>query len=63
MKTLSLNGAWTLNVISEDGAPVFADVPATVPGSVYADLLDAGLMEDPYWRDNELAAFELMKHD
>lgn len=26
-------------------------IPATVPGSVYNDLLNAGRMEDPYWRD------------
>ena len=36
---------------------------ATVPGSVYNDLLSAGQMEDPYYRDNEMAALELMKND
>ncbi|MBR4719752.1 MAG: glycoside hydrolase family 2 protein [Lachnospiraceae bacterium] len=36
---------------------------ATVPGSVYNDLLNAGCMEDPYYRDNEDAALELMKND
>ena len=34
--------------------------PATVPGSVYQDLLDQGRMEDPYYRDNEDAALEIM---
>ena len=38
-------------------------LPATVPGSVYADLMDAGKMGDPYWRDNELASLALMDHD
>ncbi|NLV84488.1 MAG: glycoside hydrolase family 2 protein, partial [Spirochaetales bacterium] len=36
---------------------------ANVPGSVYADLLASGRMEDPYWRDNELNAFHLMEED
>ena len=38
-------------------------VPAQVPGSVYADLLAAGKMEDPYYRDNEDAALALMEKD
>ena len=37
--------------------------PATVPGSVYQDLLDNGKMEDPYYRDNELKALEIMQND
>ncbi|WP_433087875.1 glycosyl hydrolase 2 galactose-binding domain-containing protein [Dactylosporangium sp. CA-052675] len=32
-----------------------AGVPATVPGSVHTDLLAAGLIDDPYRDDNELA--------
>lgn len=40
-----------------------AYLPATVPGSVYADLLSGGKMEDPYWRDNEMTALALMEHD
>jgi beta-mannosidase len=36
---------------------------AKVPGTVYADYLAAGKMENPYWRDNELKALELMEHD
>jgi beta-mannosidase len=34
-----------------------------VPGSVYNDLLNAGRMEDPYWRDNEMKALALMDED
>lgn len=37
--------------------------PATVPGSVYQDLLSNGEMEDPYYRDNELKALALMEKD
>ena len=36
-------------------------ISSPVPGSVYNDLLMAGRMEDPYFRDNEMAALELMK--
>ncbi len=59
MKTISLNGAWTLDV--SDGA--FSSVPARVPGSVYHDLLSAGLIPDPFYRDNEMEALKLMDHD
>ena len=38
-------------------------IPAEVPGSVYHDLLRAGKMEDPFYRDNELKALALMDHD
>ena len=43
-----------------DGNDVFK---ASVPGSVYSDLIAAGAMDDPYWRDNENAALKLMEHD
>ena len=58
MQRLSLNGDWTLQV-SEWDHPV----PAHVPGSVYHDLLTAGEMPDPFWRDNEVRALKLMEHD
>ena len=59
MKTVSLNGPWTL-----DCAPAgFTAVPAQVPGSVYNDLLTAGLIPDPFFRDNEMDALALMDHD
>jgi beta-mannosidase len=38
-------------------------LPAKVPGSVYADLLANGKMEDPYWRDNEEKSFDLLRED
>lgn len=38
-------------------------IPTSVPGSVYNDLINAGRLDDPYWRDNEDAALELMRND
>ncbi|MBQ8306062.1 MAG: glycoside hydrolase family 2 protein [Blautia sp.] len=38
-------------------------IPAKVPGSVYADLLAAGRMEEPWYRDNELDALARMEKD
>lgn len=38
-------------------------LPARVPGSVYGDLLANGRMEDPYYRDNEWKALEIIKDD
>lgn len=38
-------------------------IPATVPGSVYHDLLANGRMEDPYYRDNEMKALKIMEDD
>ncbi len=46
---------WKLRVEGYD-----EPIPATVPGSVYNDLINAGLLDDPYWRDNEDKALALM---
>ncbi|MEE1650193.1 glycoside hydrolase family 2 protein [Brachybacterium sp. J144] len=48
-----LHEGWTLTVT--DGPIPFAvqDLPATVPGTFLTDLLDAGLIEDPYLDRNE----------
>ena len=59
MKTRTLNGAWTLEI---PGTP-FAAIPATVPGSVYHDLLAAERIPDPFYRDNEMEALKLMDND
>ncbi len=59
MNRLMLNGAWTLEI--PDSA--FGPVPAEVPGSVYTDLLRAGLLEDPFYRDREDQALALMEND
>lgn len=59
MKQLSLNGAWTLEIPGSD----FGPVPAAAPGSVYHDLLSAGRIPDPFYRDNETEALKLMEYD
>ena len=59
MKTLSLSGSWQLEIPDLYDSPV----PATVPGSVYNDLLNAKRIPDPFWRDNEDEALRLMEHD
>lgn len=56
MKKFSLNGLWTLQ-----GAGY--ETEGTVPGSVYSFLLDAKLMDDPFYRDNELQALSLMDNE
>ena len=52
MLTSSLNGAWELYAAGE-GVVRAAPIPATVPGCVHTDLLAAGRIDDPYYRDNE----------
>ncbi len=58
MKTVSLNGSWQMRCTEENGWH-----EAKVPGTVYTDLLRDGLMEDPFWRENERKAFDLMQKD
>lgn len=58
MEMMKLHSGWELR---ESGQEEF--FPASVPGSVYQAYLDNGKMEDPYYRDNELKALELMKRD
>jgi len=57
MRSLSLNGEWTLVV--GDSAPV----QGKIPGSVYSILLENGRMEDPFYGDNELRALKIMEND
>ncbi|MCQ2539439.1 MAG: glycoside hydrolase family 2 protein [Acetatifactor sp.] len=59
---IALRDNWKMRVLPVEGEPG-EYIPATVPGSVYGDLLAAGQMEDPFWRDNELAALKLMDND
>ncbi|MBI1279264.1 MAG: glycoside hydrolase family 2 protein [Anaerolineaceae bacterium] len=46
---LSLNGSWNLFKSQEQAA-----IPASVPGCVHTDLLANKLLENPFYRDNEL---------
>lgn len=54
----SLNGSWRMQRAGDD-----AWLDAVVPGSVYADLQRAGRLEDPFYRENEQAAFDVMRED
>lgn len=58
MLLIDLGGKWKMKRTDESRW-----IEAAVPGSVYADLLKAGLMEDPFYRDNEEAALEVCRHD
>jgi beta-mannosidase len=55
-----LRDGWTVTPVAPGGsvpaevASRTGPVPATVPGCVHTDLLDAGLIPDPYLDDNEL---------
>ena len=59
MKRIYLNGPWQLRVLGLDKGPI----AAAVPGSVYHDLLTAGEIPDPFYRDNEMDALKLMDND
>lgn len=56
MTRSDLNGIWRLT-----GAGY--DCTGTIPGSVYSFLLDNNLMEDPFYRQNELEALKLMENE
>ncbi len=58
MLQMQLHTSWKMRRVGDE-----TFLPAVVPGSVYQDLLLNGRMEDPYYRDNELQALELMKED
>lgn len=58
MTKKEINTGWTMYMTGEN-----KKYAATVPGSVYSDLLANHAMPDPYYRDNEMAALDLMKHD
>ena len=58
MKKIDVNNSWEMHRVGDDDWII-----ATVPGSVYGDLLQAGKMEDPFWKDNEIEALKLMDYD
>lgn len=58
LEKLNLNGKWSMRSTDEQ-----ARHEALVPGSVYADYMRDGTIDDPFWRENERAAFELMRKD
>lgn len=59
MLLIDLNGKWEMKNHSKNSAWL----PAVVPGSVYSDLLNNNMMEDPFWRENEKKCFELSRFD
>lgn len=58
MEMKKLNSNWKMRAMSESDY-----VEAVVPGSIYADYERNKKMENPYYRDNEMKALELMKED
>ncbi len=58
MKKLDLSGKWYWQ---KKGESEFHD--ALVPGSVYNDMLQNGMISNPFWRTDEYSARELMMDD
>ncbi|HEY9060564.1 MAG TPA: glycoside hydrolase family 2 protein [Pseudobacteroides sp.] len=58
MKLMDLNGKWMMRRVGE-----LQWIEAQVPGSVYNDLLSAGKIEDPYYRENEESVYKLSCFD
>ncbi|MDD3819212.1 MAG: glycoside hydrolase family 2 protein, partial [Actinomycetota bacterium] len=58
MDFYSLNGKWRMK---DTGGKHW--IEAQVPGTVFSDLLREGLIEDPFYRDNEDKAIELSYND
>lgn len=58
IKKFFLNDNWYLRLLKNDGVQTKLshdeNVKASVPGTVHTDLLNAGIIEDPYFSDNEL---------
>lgn len=58
MTIQELDKGWTMHQQGTEEV-----LPASVPGSVYNDLIQNGKMDNPYYRDNELEALKIMEHD
>ncbi len=56
MQRFDLNGIWRLT-----GGEY--DCNGTIPGSVYSFLLDNKLIDDPFYRDNELKCVGIMDNE
>lgn len=69
MQKQTLNGMWTMHpVCKEEDTYMKAyglkgSYQARIPGSVLSTLLDAGAIEDPYYRQNEYTARDLFWQD
>jgi beta-mannosidase len=58
VKLLNLNGPWTMTDLGSGRS-----LPARVPGTVAATLLEHQAMPDPYWRENEGAVQPVFQSD
>ena len=58
MNYLSLNGNWEMNQKNDS-----TTIQAYVPGSVYNDLINSNMLEDPFYRDNESEALKISGND
>lgn len=58
MLLINLDSGWKFKRTDES-----AWLDATVPGSVYFNLLKNGKMEDPFYRENEYDATKISEHD
>lgn len=58
MNRMSLNGAWSMRCTQDREF-----LPATVPGSVLADLLNNHQIDDPFYRKNEYKTRDLFEKD
>ena len=56
MEKFELNGKWQIKSNTYDTV-------GTVPGTVYSALLANGLMEDPFYRDNEAKALAILDEE
>ncbi|MDX1359322.1 MAG: glycoside hydrolase family 2 protein, partial [Clostridia bacterium] len=55
---INLNGKWRFKKVADSNYR-----NGSVPGGIMNDLLENGMADDPYYRDNEYAAYELFRHD
>ena len=70
MNEVRLDYGWRLRaLVDDDKAPEELrrlnekGIVTSVPCSVYDDLIENSLLDDPYYRDNELHALKLMEYD
>ncbi|MCM1253965.1 MAG: glycoside hydrolase family 2 protein [Clostridium sp.] len=64
MKTTKLNQNWQMKILGDNVYHITQEwMDVTIPGSVYGNLLEKGLMPDPYDKMNELDALKLMEQD